>query len=940
MAHRVKWFLLACLGYGIFGWIGLLLVIPPGFSSAVWPAAGVALALYVMNPTRAIVWGISLGAFLVNFGVGTEGYSQFTWQAVSTGLSISIGAVLQMLIGGRLFRLLLSGDRDIRTPHDILKFVLIISPVGCLISATVGVLSLYLNGLDGLDKVAFSWLTWWVGDTIGAMLFTPLILTLFSSSRPLSASRKLLSLVPITIIFSAIILLFLGSLQVHRQDQINAFNEVATRLHLDIERHLRDSANKLLAYSAFFQASTFVSADDFSAFSTTVLSDNPIFQVVGWTPIVRREQRAAIEAEQRSRGYPAFAFTDPGPNGMVSAAEQDIYYPVLYIFPFESNKRAFGLNLGAIPSRLAALNRALAIRQGVATAPIRLVQEQNGAPGFILYLPVFRVQPLDSESRPASKLQGYISGGFRISTLLDRAEREAQSMGIGLSMDDITDGEDPLWASAEIAAPEFQPITFSLYFGQREYKLTFFITEKFRLFDKDWTSWIILTAGFLIAALINSVLLMLAATTESIRNEVARKTEDLTQATLLAVEANAAKSNFLANMSHEFRTPLNAIIGLNELCLMTPLSALQTDYLSKAQVASMTLLDLINQTLDYEKIVLGKLELEAAPFSLINVLDKMHAVFATQAVHKKLFFVVTVPALVPEILIGDELRVEQVLLNLCSNAVKFTDQGGVTLALVITSRTQSDTTLELSVTDTGIGMSADEQTHLFESFRQADASTARKYGGTGLGLNISHQLIGIMGGDIEVHSEPGLGSQFAVRLNFQTTQNDAPVKGALSNGGLVGSQAMTQEASIERVYAAAIPVPPPSEVTKEVLSGLALLVVEDNIINRVVAEGLLRSLGAEITLAVDGFHALEILQSRTDFDIILLDIQMPGMDGYEVARKIRALPGALGQLPLVAMTANVMADDIARCYAAGMNDHIGKPLNIRVMADKILACVG
>ena len=191
-----------------------------------------------------------------------------------------------------------------------------------------------------------------------------------------------------------------------------------------------------------------------------------------------------------------------------------------------------------------------------------------------------------------------------------------------------------------------------------------------------------------------------------------------------------------------------------------------------------------------------------------------------------------------------------------------------------------------------------------------------------------------------MHSDLDVGSQFVVRLMFQITTADGRQIDAVSQNGLNVQQSSAQNTSAVRVYGAAIPSASPPDMTKEALKGLALLVVEDNIINRVVAEGLLRSMGAEITLAVDGFHALEILQSGADFDLILLDIQMPGMDGCELARKIRLLPGAVNELPLIAMTANVMDDDIARCLAAGMDDHIGKPLNIRTMVDKILARIG
>jgi len=942
LVQRVCFFALVALGYFFVGQLGLLLAIPPGFASAVGPASGLALACYIIMPTRSTLAGIWLGSALLNFGIVTGNFTQFSWPGALMGASIGAGSMLQVRLAGWLFQRLLSDKKFIDSPHDILKFTLLISPLSCLVGATFGVLTLYLKGFVSLDSLSFTWLTWWVGDTIGAMLFTPLILTLVSANKWLTIQRKLLSLVPTTLIFSSILVLFFGSMQIYRQSQADQLAKVANQMYLDIEQRFSDATSKLLAYSAFFQASDFVSTADFDAFSNTVVARDPTFQAVGWTPAVSHERRAEVEAGVRARGYPDYTFTEPSANGLVVAGQRETYYPVLYIYPFEANKSAFGLDLGANAERLAALRRAFNERQSIATAPIHLIQELEQALGFILYLPVFQAKAASPVSLAENRFLGYVSGVFRIPTVLNRAKHEAGVIGIGIDMSDVTDAQrpQPLQISDLSASPGVTPVIHTFELGQRQYQLCFFISEDYRGDGKDWTSWIILTGGFLIAALFNSVILMLMATTQNIRNEVARKTEDLLNATQEAVEANDAKTKFLANMSHEFRTPLNAIIGLNELCLRTPLTSLQTDYLSKAQLASNTLLALINNTLDYAKIESGKLQIENAEFSLLAIIEKTQAIFSTQALQKGLTFDVSVPARMPSILIGDALRVEQILLNLCSNAFKFTERGGITLALVIRSQTATSIALELIVSDTGIGISSRQQPHLFESFRQADTSTARQYGGTGLGLTISRQFVELMGGVIEVHSELGHGSQFSVRLMFPIGAGSKLVDGMVLNQKLAVPLNRLPRDVTEPALAVATDgtaQAPPTNVPRGTLSGLAILIVEDNAINRLVAEGLLRSEGAEISLAQDGYQALEILKSKPDLDLILLDVQMPGMDGYEVARTIRAMTGEVSHIPIMAMTANVMADDVALCLAAGMDDHIGKPLDINAMADKIVA---
>jgi signal transduction histidine kinase/CheY-like chemotaxis protein len=940
MAQRLYWFLLAAISYGGFSWFGLTLAISLESSSAIWPAAGLALSAYILMPTPMILAGIWFGAFFVNLGIATQGFNLFDVPALLMGLLTSIAVTLQMLFGALLYRRILSTDRNIGTPKDIIKFVFLISPLSCLISPTAGVSLLYLNGLVSLNNYSYTWLTWWVGDTIGVMLFTPLILTLLTFNQGLSAARKLISLVPMMIILIAIVTLFFGSVSFSKRNQSSEFNKFTERLNVDINQKLLESASILRAYSAFFRASTRVTMLDFVDFSETITAVDSVFQTIAWAPVVPGAERELFEARMLGDGFPAFSIVETSRYGLVPSAVRDSYYPLTYIYPSPFDDGALGLDLGGLTSRLNVLIQAFKHGQGVATAPIQGAENINGRASFILYVPVFRVTKIISTGSPEKELIGYISGEFWISKLLQKARGEAEAKGIFIDLHDITDGVQRLQESPIRSKNGNPPLNYHINFGKRIYQLSFYSDPNYGFYKKDWISWIILTSGFLIAALLNSVILMLAATAENIRNEVARKTEDLVRATQVAIEANKAKSNFLANMSHEFRTPLNAIIGLNQLCLMTPLTVTQTDYLNKSQVASSTLLGLINDTLDYEKISLGKMELEMVPFSIYNIFEKMDAIFSTQATQKGLYFGKNILSTVPELLTGDALRLEQVLLNLCSNAIKFTEQGGVTLELFVISKKPKHIGMQFRVTDTGIGISADDQGHLFESFRQGDASTARKYGGTGLGLNISSQLINLMGGKIDVQSEVGVGSVFTIEIMFRVPHDYSGQLGLVSENGLNVQQSLAQGEPPMRVYDGAIPMESKAEVTENELQGLRLLVVEDNTLNRLVAERLLQSRGAEVTLAVDGFNALEILNSSSDFDLILLDIQMPGMDGYELARKIRELPDGVARLPLVAMTANVMTDDIDRCYNAGMDDHIGKPLDISAMSNKILLHVG
>jgi len=885
--RRVLQVLFLAAAYVFFGWLGSLLAVPPGYATAVFPAAGVALAALLLYgaPLAPGVW---LGSFAMNLAIGYQGSGYVTTTNASVAATIAIGSTAQALAGVWLIRRAIGFPNALDREKDIGLFLLLGGPLSCLVSATTGVTSLHLYGVIASDQYLQNWVVWWVGDAIGVVVTTPLLFAILGKPRPAWRPRRTaLVLPPIALLAASVVLFLLASRW--EQDRLRvAFHQRADTVATNLETGVGGYLQFLHAIERFFVTSGTVERHKFHQFVQTALRDFPGLAALSWNPRVRDAERASFEAAVRREGYAGFRILERDAQGQLRpATRRDEYIVVTYIEPYAGNEAALGYDIDSDARRRAAIERAHDSGATVATGRIRLLQEPGEQWGILLLQPVYRDGAAlnDAESRRRA-LQGFAAGVLRMSSIVQAAMPVADRHDMSLRFLDESapQSERTLYQiNANIATPAAEALRFDDVFeaAGRSYRIVALPTPAYLAAHPALVAWSVLAASLVFCALLEAFLLFVTGRAAHVARLVEERTRELRDSrerlalaiegsnqalfdwdvstgkvvlgeqwsriiggghgTLVTtiddfqalvhpddlpqvrqqsadlvrgqrsfyyvehrvrtetgdwlwvasrakvVERDAAgratrvagsnvditerkeverlKNGFIATVSHELRTPLNAIIGVTEILIEDARDFKREEELEplgRVLRAGRHLLALINDILDLSKIEAGKMELYFDSFPIAPLVEDVVKTIQPMAQKNGNQLVVNCSADVG-MMYADQTRVRQALLNLVSNANKFTERGKVTISA---RRAAEDggAWITLAVTDTGIGMTPELMGRLFQEFVQAESTATRRYGGTGLGLVISRRFCQMMGGDITVESELGRGSTFTIRL--------------------------------------------------------------------------------------------------------------------------------------------------------------------------------
>ena len=907
--NRWPWALYLMLALGYF-FSGQLL---SGISTqsqvvAIWAPAGFALVgCYLWW------WRFFPAVFIASamFNFSAHGGVEFADLLSNLGAEVCIiafGATLQAAVGSALLRYWLGDPLGLTTDKQTVSFVFIVGIVVNLISANIGVFALScFNSSYSVDNHWINVFYWWLGDSLGVLLIAPFLLSLIDlQTRTEQGGRTPLTVLATTsVLFVSVTLTTLFFSQNSFENATALAKREIKVVENNLHRQLNSSLLHIQTLASFIQNTPQINREQFDTYVAKLIRHQPGIKAMSWNPLIQSKDTDTFE-QQLSDIYHKPMYIKGIP-----LLDDDPLVVVKFISPELGNQAAIGFNVYSNPKRKSVLSNQKLHHQPMATPIIQLVQSEKSEPGYLLFAPVYGLKP-HLTPEPASyeqnndvhkmQLLGYATGVFLVQQMIERAFNPVRS---DMFFFELYEAGQKNVFSANTGQSELSldndPTLVSLSFdlvGQI-WQMNLTINNEFLSHYQSRLGVMLFILQLVLVSFIMLLILFMNNRQRVLDTKVSDRTKDLELAKQQSDDASVAKSRFLANMSHEIRTPLNAVIGFSQLAKQAESDIQIKSYINKIEQSSNTLLGIVNDILDISKIESEKLTLEHINFDFHALLKRIEVMFEANADKKQLKWQVIDDLPKDLWYLGDPVRIEQVLMNLCGNAFKFTHDGEIIVHVTLVANKNGVAALNLIVKDSGIGIGHEAQASLFDAFTQADTSTSRRFGGTGLGLAISRELSQLMGGKISLKSELNQGAEFSWQLSLEATKQ-APT--------------VTQ------------PI-----IAVESLAGLRVLVAEDNMINQMVIEELLKTIGITPVLVNNGAEAIKAVQAQA-FDLVLMDCQMPVLDGYEATQQIRQL-NDFQQLPIIALTADAMPQNKQRAFEVGFSAHLTKPIDVNKLTE-------
>lgn len=856
----------------------------------IWFPAGIALAgCFIWR--SLFVPAVFIGSFVFNCLITpdfvlTDVISELGLQ----NLCIATGVTLQASCGAFLMHYWLGNPLTLSGNKQVIRFVLVIGVLVNLISSNIGVFALsFFNSTFIKDQYLLKLLYWWLGDSLGVLLITPLLLILimsFSNSDYKIKSAQMI-IWSFLCLLASVISISWFFVESNKATLTQRIQKESQAIENRVYRELSNTHIKLEDLATFLQQTVSLNRESFASKVQSLMSGSHILYAMSWNPIISQAQ------EQVHNNYLKVDYQQSYQiKGMPILNDDPIVY-VRYIYPENTNRNAIGFNVYSNKDRKETLNAVLENFQPKATPIIQLVQFEKSTPAFLVFFPVLDGELVQHKSGSA-KLIGFSTGVFKVEEMLDRALLNLQNELFFSSVIE-QDTQKVIYSTIKSEPLQWQgePLKqLDIKMMGRSWQVNLYLNDAYIIAEQHTEHLSLFLFQFIIVTAITLIVLMMHNQQAGLDKLVAEKTNSLELALLQADKANQAKSRFLANMSHEIRTPMNAVVGFAQLAKDGEDIEQVRPYLENIDLSSQHLLNIVNDILDLSKIESGHFSLDKTHFDLNDSFNKVNNIFKLSASAKGLTWIYqnTCPAAL--LVKADKTRFEQVLINLCGNAIKFTPNGHVSLLCSLISEYDDAYSIQVQVVDTGIGIAPEKQACLFEPFTQCDDSTSRKFGGTGLGLTISKQLCDLMEGEIRVENNQPQGTIFSVQVKFGKAS------------GQVAEHSLDSKLS----------------------KNLNILVAEDNPVNQMVIKAMLESLGVKNVVVENGALAIDALK-QGEFDGVLMDCQMPVLDGYKATIQLRAIPH-FSAIPIIALTADADTDSREYALKIGFTEHIAKPVTL------------